>query len=158
MVHDGVLIGVHITVKQGRLKRHPVVHVCQLQESEEVRYQRQGEQEKQRRLLNQLRDLKEDYLSLQGKEADVTEKRNVLEKVGLWTNSVIPNINIVLIQKQRICRLERKQGDTISNLSQHSWPTLLPPTHRPWKASPQCTNPYFHSKNVALSIRAKHSF
>jgi len=49
-------------------------------ESEEVRYQRQGEQEKQRRLLNQLRDLKEDYLSLQGKEADVTEKRNVLEK------------------------------------------------------------------------------
>ena len=31
------------------------------------------------------------------------------------------------------------------------------PTHRPWKASPQCTNPYFHSKNVALSIRAKHS-
>ena len=65
----------------GQLKRHPV-HVCQLQESEEARYQRQGEQEKQRRLLNQLRDLKEDYLSLQGKEADVTEKRNVLEKVG----------------------------------------------------------------------------
>ena len=31
------------------------------------------------------------------------------------------------------------------------------PTPRPWKASPQCTNPYFHSKNVALSIRAKHS-
>ena len=61
------------------------------------------------------------------------------------------------MQKQRICRLERKQGDTISNLSQHSWPTLLPPTHRPWKASPQCTNPYFHSKNVALSIQAKHS-
>merc|ERR1712109_64186 len=49
-------------------------------ESEETRYQRQGEQEKQRRLLNQLRDLKEDYLSLQGKEAHVTEKRNVLEK------------------------------------------------------------------------------
>ena len=82
MVYYGTLIGVHITVKQGQLKRHPVVHVCQLQESEEVRYQRQGEQEKQRRLLNQLRDLKEDYLSLQGKEADVTEKRNVLEKVG----------------------------------------------------------------------------
>ena len=82
MVHDGVLIGVHKPVKQGQLKRHPVVHVCQLQESEEARYQRQGEQEKQRRLLNQLRDLKEDYLSLQGKEADVTEKRNVLEKVS----------------------------------------------------------------------------
>jgi len=49
-------------------------------ESEEVRYQRQSEQEKQRRLLNQLRDLREDYLSLQGKEADVSEKRNVLEK------------------------------------------------------------------------------
>ena len=81
MVHDGVLIGVHITVKQGQLERHPV-YVCQSQESEEVRYQRQGEQEKQRRLLNQLRDLKEDYLSLQGKEADVTEKRNVLEKVS----------------------------------------------------------------------------
>ena len=56
-----------------------------MQESEEVRYQRQGEQEKQRRLLNQLRDLREDYLSLQGKEADVSEKRNVLEKVGLTT-------------------------------------------------------------------------
>ena len=81
MVHDGVLIGVHITVKQRQLKRHPV-YVFQSQESEEVRYQRQGEQEKQRRLLNQLRDLKEDYLSLQGKEADVTEKRNVLEKVS----------------------------------------------------------------------------
>ena len=81
MVHDGVLIRVHITVKQGQLKRHPV-YVFQSQESEEVRYQRQGEQEKQRRLLNQLRDLKEDYLSLQGKEADVTEKRNVLEKVS----------------------------------------------------------------------------
>ena len=57
-----------------------------MQESEEVRYQRQGEQEKQRRLLNQLRDLREDYLSLQGKEADVSEKRNVLEKVGWKAN------------------------------------------------------------------------
>ena len=83
MVHDGVLIGVHITVKQGQLKDTLYnVYVYQSQESEEVRYQRQGEQEKQRRLLNQLRDLKEDYLSLQGKEADVTEKRNVLEKVS----------------------------------------------------------------------------
>ena len=73
----------HITVKQGQLKDTLYnVYVCQSQESEEVRYQRQGEQEKQRRLLNQLRDLKEDYLSLQGKEADVTEKRNVLEKVS----------------------------------------------------------------------------
>ena len=59
-----------------------------MQESEEVRYQRQGEQEKQRRLINQLRDLREDYLSLQGKEADVTEKRNVLEKVS-WETTVL---------------------------------------------------------------------
>ena len=62
-----------------------IVIICPIQESEEVRYQRQGEQEKQRRLLNQLRDLREDYLSLQGKEADVSEKRNVLEKVGFTT-------------------------------------------------------------------------
>ena len=58
-----------------------IVIISPMQESEEVRYQRQSEQEKQRRLLNQLRDLREDYLSLQGKEADVSEKRNVLEKV-----------------------------------------------------------------------------
>ena len=32
------------------------------------------EQDRQRKLGNQLRDLKEDYLSLQGKETDVSEK------------------------------------------------------------------------------------
>merc|ERR1712106_1203114 len=36
--------------------------------------------EKHRKMLNQFRDLKEDYLSLQGKEMDVSEKKNVLEK------------------------------------------------------------------------------
>lgn len=34
----------------------------------------QVEQDRQRKLGNQLRDLKEDYLSLQGKETDVSEK------------------------------------------------------------------------------------
>ena len=60
-----------------------------LQEGDEVRYHRQAEQEKQRRLVNQFRDLKEDYMSLQGKEADVSEKRAVLEKVTLEPNNCV---------------------------------------------------------------------
>jgi len=49
-------------------------------ESDEMRYKAQGEQEKNRKLLNQLRDLKEDYMSLQGKEADITERNIHLGK------------------------------------------------------------------------------
>lgn len=58
-----------------------------------MRFHRQAEQEKQRRMVNQFRDLKEDYMSLQGKEADVSEKRAVLEKVTLEpTNHVYPDL------------------------------------------------------------------
>ena len=61
---------------------HSGLSPLSVQESEELRFHRQAEQEKHRRLLNQCRDLKEDYLSLQGKEADVSEKKTVLEKVS----------------------------------------------------------------------------
>ena len=49
-------------------------------EADEMRFKSQSDQEKNRKILNQFRDLKEDYLSLQGKEADVSEKNNHLNK------------------------------------------------------------------------------
>ena len=48
-------------------------------EAEELRLKSQGEQEKQRKLFNQLRDNKEDYVSLQRKEANVIQMMNILE-------------------------------------------------------------------------------
>ena len=49
-------------------------------EADEMRFKSQSDQEKNRKILNQFRDLKEDYMSLQGKEADVSEKNNHLNK------------------------------------------------------------------------------
>merc|ERR1712059_126493 len=49
-------------------------------DGDQLRSKAQTEQEKQRKVLNQFRDLKEDYISLQGKEMDVSEKKNILEK------------------------------------------------------------------------------
>ena len=45
-----------------------------------VKFKAQADQEKHKKLLNQFRDLKEDYLSLQGKESDIAEKNSVLLK------------------------------------------------------------------------------
>ena len=49
-------------------------------EADEMRFKSQSDQEKNRKILNQFRDLKEDYMSLQGKESDVSEKNNHLNK------------------------------------------------------------------------------
>ena len=49
-------------------------------EADEMRFKSQSDQEKNRKILNQFRDLKEDYMSLQGKEADITEKNHHLNK------------------------------------------------------------------------------
>merc|ERR1712008_99046 len=49
-------------------------------EADEMRLKSQNDQEKNRKVLNQFRDLKEDYMSLQGKEADITEKNHHLNK------------------------------------------------------------------------------
>ena len=49
-------------------------------EADEMRFKSQSDHEKNRKILNQFRDLKEDYLSLQGKEADVSENNNHLNK------------------------------------------------------------------------------
>ena len=49
-------------------------------EAELEKFKFQTDQEKYKKLLNQFRDLKEDYLSLQGKESDVSEKNSNLTK------------------------------------------------------------------------------
>ena len=49
-------------------------------EADEMRLKSQNDQEKNRKVLNQFRDLKEDYMSLQGKEADITENNHHLNK------------------------------------------------------------------------------
>ena len=49
-------------------------------EADLEKFKYQADQEKHKKLLNQFRDLKEDYLSLQGKESDMTEKNSNLHK------------------------------------------------------------------------------
>ena len=49
-------------------------------EADLVKFKHQAEQDKHKKLLNQFRDLKEDYLSLQGKESDTSEKYSALLK------------------------------------------------------------------------------
>ena len=56
-------------------------------DSEELRSKSQGELEKQRKLFNQLKDLKEDYILLQRKEANVSQMMNLLENKLLITGS-----------------------------------------------------------------------
>ena len=60
------------------------------QEIERFKYQ--AESEKHRKLVNQFRDLKEDYLSLQGKESDTAEKNNHLNK----KIEIVESENIIL--------------------------------------------------------------
>lgn len=71
-------------------------------ESDEMRYKAQGEQEKNRKLINQLRDLKEDYMSLQGKEADITERNIHLGK----RLEIAEAENIVMKKRTRTCFAE----------------------------------------------------
>merc|ERR1719210_2276187 len=49
-------------------------------EIEEVRVREQSSQEQQKKQGRQLRDLKEDYAALQGKESDLLQKNGDLEK------------------------------------------------------------------------------
>ena len=49
-------------------------------EADEMRLKSQNDQERNRKVLNQFRDLKEDYMSLQGKETDITENNHHLNK------------------------------------------------------------------------------
>ena len=60
------------------------------QEIERFKYQ--AESEKHRKLVNQFRDLKEDYLSLQGKESDTAEKNSHLNK----KIEIVESENIIL--------------------------------------------------------------
>ena len=50
------------------------------EEAELLQFKYQTDQEKYKKQLNQFRDLKEDYLSLQGKECDTSEKCSKLQK------------------------------------------------------------------------------
>ena len=58
---------------------------------------------------------------------------------------------------QRIWMWGRKQADTISNLSQHSWPTLTLPLPGLGKLHLNALIRIFTQKMSPLSIRAKHS-
>ena len=56
-------------------------NICKLErEAEILHFKYQTEQEKYKKQLNQYRDLKEDYLSLQGKENNTSEKCSSLQK------------------------------------------------------------------------------
>ena len=61
-------------------------------EQEIERFKYQAESEKHRKLVNQFRDLKEDYLSLQGKESDTAEKNSHLNK----KIEIVESENIIL--------------------------------------------------------------
>ena len=61
-------------------------------EHEIERFKHQTESEKHRKLLNQFRDLKEDYLSLQGKESDTADKNSHLNK----KIEIVDSENIIL--------------------------------------------------------------
>ena len=50
------------------------------QEADQLRVKEQSSQEGQRKIARQLRDLKEDFINLQTKETEITQKKTDLEK------------------------------------------------------------------------------
>ena len=56
-------------------------------ETEELRLKSQDEQEMQRKLFNQLKDLKEDYTLLQRKETEMSQQKSLIDKKNLITES-----------------------------------------------------------------------